>query len=81
MRTSDLYQLRKLDGPKLRSISLACAAAIFRTALATVTDWPKWISQLEICAKEFLPVDQLVKRNLTPVYWDSDSLAVNLEHA
>ena len=53
MRTSDLYQLHKLGGPKLWSISVACAAATFRTALTTVTDWPKWISQLEICAKEF----------------------------
>ena len=80
-RTSDLYQLHNIGGPKLRSISVACAAATFRTALATVTDWPKWISQLEICAKEFLPADQLVKRNLTPIYWDSDPLAFNLKHA
>ena len=49
--------------------------------MTTVTDWPKWISQLEICAKEFLPIDQLVKRNLTPIYWDSDPLALNLTHA
>ena len=50
MRTSDFYQLHKLGGLKFRSISVSCAAATFRTALATVTSWPKWISQLEICA-------------------------------
>ena len=49
--------------------------------MTTVTDWPKWISQLEICAKDFLPVDQLVKRNLTPIYWDSEPLALNFKHA
>ena len=70
----------QIRGPKLWSISVACAAATLRTALTTVTDWPKCISQLEICAKEFLPVDQLAKRNLTPVYWDSDPLALNLKH-
>ena len=67
--------------PKLRSISVACAAAIYRTALTTVTCWPKWISQLEICAKQFLPPTQLVKRNPTPSHWDSDPLALNLKHA
>ena len=81
MRTSDVYQLQKLGGPKLRSISVTGAAATFRTALTTVTNWPKWILQLETCAKESLPVDQLVKRNLTPIYWDSDPLALNLKHA
>ena len=81
MRTSDIYQLHKLGGPKLRSISVACAAATYRTALTTVTCWPKWISQLEICAKQFLPFTQLVKRNLTPSHWDSDPLALNLKHA
>ena len=81
MRTSDIYQLHKLGGPNLRYISVACAAATYRTALTTVTCRPKWISQLEICAKRYLPFTQLVKRNLTPSHWDSDSLALNLKHA
>ena len=68
MRTSDIYQLHKLGGPKLRSISVACAAATYRTALTTVTCWPSWIAQLEIRAKQFLPLTQLVKMNLTPTH-------------
>ena len=71
----------KLGGPNLRSISVAHAAATYRTALTTVTCWPKWISQLEICAKQFLPFTQLVKRNLTPSHLDSDPVALNLKHA
>ncbi len=31
--------------------------------------------------QRILPVDQLVKRNLTPIYSDSDPLALNLKHA
>ena len=81
MRTSDIYQLHKLGGPKLRSISVACAAVTYRTALSTVTCWPSWIAQLETCAKQFLPWPLLVKRNLTPNHWDSDPLALNLKHA
>ena len=80
MRTSDFYQLYQLGGPKFRSISVSCAAATFRTALTTVTSCAKWISQLEICAEGFLPVALRAKGSLSPVYWDSDSLALNLKY-
>ena len=81
VRTSDFYQLHKLGGPKFRSISVSCAAATFRTALTTVTSWPQWISQLEIYAKECLPVDQCLKGVISPTYWDTDPLAIHLKHA
>ena len=51
LRESDYYQLHKIAGPKFRSISASCAAALFRTSLVTVTCWPRWIQQLEECAK------------------------------
>ena len=70
-----------IGGPKFTSISVSCAAATFRTALTTVTSWPKWISQLEICAEEFLPVAQRVEGRVSPISWDSDPLALNLKYA
>ena len=76
-----LFQLHKLGGPKFRSISASSAAALFRTSLITVTSWPKWISQLEICAKECLPLDQCMKGIISPTYSDTKPLALNLKHA
>ena len=46
-----------------------------------MTSWPKWISQLEVCAKECLPVDQGLKGAISPMYWDSDPLALNPKYA
>ena len=40
MRNSDFFELYKYGGPKLRSISVACTAALTRTALKTISDWP-----------------------------------------
>ena len=81
MRPSDFYQLHRIGGPKFKSISVSCAAATFRTALTTVTSWPKWISQLEICAEEFLPVAQRVEGSISLMYWDSDPLALDFKYA
>ena len=58
LRESDYYALHKIGGPKFRSISASCAAALFRTSLVTVTSWPLWIQQLEECAKQCLPYVQ-----------------------
>ena len=41
LRHSDMFELHKYGGPKIRSISVACTAALTRTALKTVTEWPK----------------------------------------
>ena len=54
MRHSDLFELHKLGGPKLRSIEVSCAAALTRTALKTITPWPDWIKQLTFAHNEFL---------------------------
>ena len=40
MRHSDFFELYKYGGPKLRSISVSCTAALTRTALMTITSWP-----------------------------------------
>ena len=81
LRESDYFQLHKYGGPKFNSVSASCAAALFLTALATVTSWPKWISQLEACAKECLPIELSAGGIITPTYWDSEPLALNLKHA
>ena len=38
MRHSDFFELYKYGGPKLRSISVACTAALTRTASKTISD-------------------------------------------
>ena len=81
LRESDYVQLHKYGGPKFRSVSASCAAALFRSSLVTITSWPKWISQLEACAKECLHCDLSAIGVITPTYWDSDPLALNLKHA
>ena len=81
LRESDYFQLHKYGAPKFRSVSASCAAALFRTALATVTSWPKWIRQLEACASECLPLELCGKGITTPAYWDSDPMALNLKNA
>ena len=64
MREADFFQLHKLgdqnSGPSQLPVQ---QLALFRTSLITVTSWPKWTSQLEICAKECLPVDQCFEGN------------------
>ena len=55
---ADFFQLSQLGCPKLRSLSAACASALFRTAHCTITSWPGWISLLEKTAEEYLPTSQ-----------------------
>ena len=37
LRESDYFKLHNIGGPKFRSISASCAAALFRTSLVTLT--------------------------------------------
>jgi len=78
---SDFFHLGKVGGPKFRSIVASCAAALFRTASRTVTTWPDWIVQLEIAAQSHLPLNEYVKSNLSPAFWDSPPIACNLREA
>ena len=47
----------------------------------TVTAWPRWIQQLEACAKECLPYVQSIKGIISPPHWDTERLALNLKNA
>ena len=80
-RESDYFALHKIGGPKFRSISASCAAALFRTSLVTVTSWPLWIQQLEECAKQCLPYVQHSSGIISPSHWDTDPIALNLKNA
>ncbi len=52
MRHSDMLELYKYGGPKLRSISVSCTAALTRTALKTITAWPFWVKQFQFAYNE-----------------------------
>ena len=62
MRHSDLFELHKLGGPKMRSISVSFTAALTRTALKTLTRWPEWIKQLTFAHNEFLAINLVSAR-------------------
>ena len=89
MRHSDLFELHKLGGPKLRSISVSCTAALTRTTLNTLTRWPEWIKQLTFAHNEFLAISlvrapgqqTLSQAKLCPDYWDTPPIALNLRDA
>ena len=54
---------------------------LFRTSLTTVISWLIFTSQLEKGAKDCLPMHQCLKGVISPRYWDTDTIALNLQHA
>ena len=78
---SDFFHLSKLGGPCPRSITAACASALFRTACKTVTNWPYWIQQLETAATECMALGPWVMETLSVEHWDSPPIACNLREA
>ena len=81
-RHGDFFQLRKFKVPALGSPTVACAAALFRTATRTIPHWPKWIEQLKIAAHENLPFSRTHgEKVFYPSCWDSPSFAHNLQWA
>ena len=78
---SDFFHLKKLGGPSPRSITSACASALFRTACQTVTNWTYWIQQLETAAASCLPVGPWSSDQLSVECWDSPPIAWNLREA
>ena len=54
-----MFELHKYGGPKIRSISVACTAALTRTALKTVTEWPDWVRQMQVAFNEFSAIKHL----------------------
>jgi len=59
MRHSDMFELHKYGGPKLRSISVASIAALTRTAVKTSSEWPEWVKQMQFAFNEFIALDHL----------------------
>ena len=80
-RHGDFFQLHMFGGPKFRSLTAACAAAIFRTAQQTITTWPVWVAQLNAAAEQFLALDPLARGRRSPAIWDSQPIALNLKQA
>ena len=80
-RHADFFQLHKIKGPKLRSVNVACTAALFRTAAKTLVNWPEWTRQMRTAAQEHLRLDDIRNNRLYPRFWDSPSFACNLKRA
>ena len=89
MRHSDLFAIRKLGGPKLRSLEVSCTAPLTRTSLKTITHWTDWIKQLTFADNEFLALDHfrapgqqmLSQTRLCLDYWDTQPIVLNLRDA
>ena len=78
---SDLFNLDSIECMKFWSFTVSCAAAMMRTALQTVTSWPKWKQQLEEAAKHTLNIAPILRVKLSPDFWDSAPIAANLADA
>ena len=89
MRHSDMFELHKYGGPKLKSISVASTAALITTALKTISEWPEWVKQMQFAFNEFIALNHLrnpgqttfSQAKLCPDYWDSSPIAFNLRDA
>ncbi len=78
---SDFFNLSELGIKDLRSLTVACKSALFRCAACTVTHWPHWKTQLQTTAAETLPLSHLHDGSLSPPFWDSPPIALNLSTA
>ena len=65
----------------MRSISAACTSALIRSALKTVPGWKTWLEQLNTAADSFLPIHPNIRNSLSPPFWDSPPIALNLSQA
>ena len=80
-RHVDLLKLGEIGGPKLRSFNVACAAALFRTAAKTVCNWEAWSSQMQVAAREHLPVGKVEAGMHYPDFGDSPPYAHHFKSA
>jgi hypothetical protein len=80
-RHLDFFQLSKVGIPQLRSVNVACASALYRTAAKTLPGWTQWIRQMEIVATDLLPAAFVHRNILYPEFWDTKSVAQNLQYA
>ena len=75
---ADFFHLGQAGGPLLRSFVTASISALVRSSLKTVPGWQRWIVQLKEAAIQFLHLRPLISETLTPSFWDSPPIAVNL---
>ena len=79
--TADFFHLQDYGGPKIRALEPSAKAALFRTAYSTVSGWHLWLQQLKKVAGECLPFASARNGSLSPTFWDSSPLALNLDLA
>ncbi len=71
-RHGHFFQLPKHRASVLRSPTVACAAALFRTATRTITHWPRWIEQMKVVAADNLSFSRVHGEKIFyPECWDS----------
>ncbi len=80
-RHGDFFFASEIGVPKLRYVCVSCAAALYRTATKTLSNWPKWIAALDSTSAEFLPINPLFRGKRSPIFWDSPPIVSNLEEA
>ena len=78
---SNFFNLSELGIKDLRSLTVACKSALFRCAACTVTHWAHWKTQLQTTAAETLPLSHFHDGSLSPPFWDSPPIAMNLSTA
>jgi len=78
---SDVYSAAEWGGPRVDPVEVTCAAALARSALATITVWRAELDELRAVARLESSLAQLATGAVSPAHWDSRSFAEELEAA
>ncbi len=63
----------------MRSLTASSAPALFRTTAKTPPTWPQWKVQLTRMAQETHPLRVWRDGKISPLFWESDPIAQNLD--
>ena len=70
-----------VGGPTFVSCSPSNLAAMFSTATRTCSGWQALLRWLHSKAEDCLPTFSIILGDMTPFFWDSPPLVVNLQEA
>jgi hypothetical protein len=81
LTVKEFFNMQTLGCTKIQSIDCLAAASMLRFALSSHRSWVEWVRQLRVVAREALPLRHVFSGILSPDFWDSRPIALNLETA
>ena len=74
----DILSLHAIGGPKFRSVEVSAAASMARAASKTLDPWMHLLQDLQRAAMEGLPMLAFVRGCLSPPFFDSEPIVLQL---